>query len=58
MFGGKEGHTNIQISAKPGIEPGTLLLEGRDLTHCTNLARTRGPKNDIVRNKNHRLMVS
>ena len=31
MFGGKEGHTNIQISAEPGIEPGTLWLEGRDL---------------------------
>ena len=31
-FGGKEGHTNVQHSAEPGFEPGTLWLEGRDLT--------------------------
>ena len=30
---------NIRISAKPGIEPGTLWLEGRDLTNCANHAR-------------------
>ena len=34
-LGGKEGRTNIRISAKPSIEPGTLWLEGRDLTNCT-----------------------
>ena len=26
--------TNIQISAELGIEPGSLWLEGRDLTNC------------------------
>ena len=31
MFGGKEDHTNIQISAEPGIEPGTLWMKGKDL---------------------------
>ena len=31
-FGGKEGHTNVQHSAEPGFEPGTLWLEGRDPT--------------------------
>ena len=30
-LGGKEGCTNIRISAKPGIELGTLCWEGRDL---------------------------
>ena len=30
-LGGKNGHTNIQISEKPGIELGTLWMEGRDL---------------------------
>ena len=35
-FGGKESRTNIQISAEPGIKTGTLRLEGRDLTNCTN----------------------
>ena len=33
---GRKGHTNIHISAKPGIELGTLWLESRDLTNCTN----------------------
>ena len=37
-LGGKEGCTNIRISAKPGIELGTLWSEGRDLTNCTNHA--------------------
>ena len=37
-LGGKEGYTNIQISAKLTIEPGTLWLECRDLTNCTNHA--------------------
>ena len=37
-LGRKEGCTNIRISAKSGIEPGTLWLEGRDLTNCTNHA--------------------
>ena len=32
----KEGRTIIQISAEPGIEPGTFWLEGRDLTNCAN----------------------
>ena len=31
-LGGKEGRTNIQISAEPGIELGTLWSESRDLT--------------------------
>ena len=30
--GRKESHTNIQISADPGIELGTLWLQSRDLT--------------------------
>ena len=38
-LGGEEGHTKIQISAEPGIEPGTFWLEGRDLTNCANHAR-------------------
>ena len=38
-LGGKEGRTNIRISAKPGIEPGTLWSKGRDLTNCANHAR-------------------
>ena len=38
-LGGKERCTNIRISAKPGIEPGTLWSEGRDLTNCANHAR-------------------
>ena len=33
-FRQEEGHTKIQISAEPGIEPVTLRLEGRDLTNC------------------------
>ena len=37
-LGGKEGCTNIWISAKPGIELGTLWSECRDLTNCTNHA--------------------
>ena len=31
-FCGKEGHPNIQPSTRPGIEPGTSGLGGRDLT--------------------------
>ena len=31
-LGRKEGHTDIQPSARPGIEPGTYGLGGRDLT--------------------------
>ena len=38
-LGRKEGHTNVQISAEPGIELGTLWSEGRDLTNCANHAR-------------------
>ena len=37
-LGWKEGRTNIQISAKLWIEPGALLLEGRDFTNCANHA--------------------
>ena len=37
-LGRKEGRTNIQVSAKPGIQLGTLWLEGRDLTNCANHA--------------------
>ena len=33
-FSGKEGHPNIQPSTRPGIEPGTSGLGGRDLNHC------------------------
>ena len=36
LYGGKEGHTNIQPSTRPGIEPGTSGLGGRDLNHCAN----------------------
>ena len=32
-FSGK-GHSNIQPSTRPGIEPGTSGLGGRDLNHC------------------------
>mgnify|MGYP001794717095 CR=1 FL=1 len=32
---------NIQISAKPGIQPGTLWLEGKDLTDCITHIRLR-----------------
>ena len=35
-FSGKEGHPNIQPSTRPGIEPGTTGLGGRDLNHCAN----------------------
>ena len=35
-FIGKEGHPNIQPSTRPGIEPGTSGLGGRNLNHCTN----------------------
>ena len=38
-LGEKEGRTNIQISAEPGIELGSLWSEGRDLTNCANNAR-------------------
>ena len=38
-LGGKEGCTNIRISAKPGIEQGTLWSEGRDLTNCAKVAK-------------------
>ena len=38
-LGGKEGRTNIRISAEPGIELGTFWSEGRDLTNCANHAR-------------------
>ena len=47
-LGGKEGCTNIRISAKPGIEPGTLWSEGRDLTNCTNHFRNNQIKNDFI----------
>ena len=36
MESGKEGHPNIQPSNRPGIEPGTSGLGGRDLNHCAN----------------------
>ena len=29
----KKNYANVQISAEPGIEPGTLRLEGRGLTN-------------------------
>ena len=35
-LGGKDGRTHIQMSAELGIELGTLWLEGRDLTNCSN----------------------
>ena len=35
-FSGKEGHPNVQPSTRPGIEPGTSGLGGRDLNHCAN----------------------
>ena len=35
-FSGKEGHPNIQPSTRPGIEPGTSGLGGRDLNYCAN----------------------
>ena len=35
-FSEKEGHPNIQPSTRPGIEPGTSGLGGRDLNHCAN----------------------
>ena len=38
-FGGKEGCTNIRISAKRGIEPGILWSQSKDLTNCANHAR-------------------
>ena len=30
-FGGKGSHTNVQISAEPGIKPVTLWLQNSDL---------------------------
>ena len=38
-IGGKEGRTNIQILAEPGIKLGILWSKGRDLTNCANHAR-------------------
>ena len=38
-LGRKEGHTNIRISAKLGIELEILWSESRDLTNCANHAR-------------------
>ena len=35
-LGGKEGHTNVQISAEPGIELGTLWMNGSGLSDCAN----------------------
>ena len=35
-LGGKEGLKNIPILVEPGIEPGTLWLEGRDPPNCAN----------------------
>ena len=43
-LGGKEGRTNIQISAELGIEPGTLWSKGRDLTNCADHALQIVPK--------------
>ena len=43
-LGGKEGRTNIRVSAKPGIEPGILWPEGRDLTKCADHAHPRFTK--------------
>ena len=43
-LGGKEGRTNVQISAEPGIKLGTLWSEGRDLTNCDNHAHSDIPK--------------
>ena len=37
-LGVKEGRTNIQISAEPGIELGTLWSEGIALTNCAKHA--------------------
>ena len=31
----EKSHTNVQRLAEPGIEPGTLWLEDRDLTAAT-----------------------
>ena len=36
---GKEGRTNIRISAVPGIELGTLWLESRDLSNFVNYSK-------------------
>ena len=36
-FSEKEGHTDIQPSTRPGIEPGTFRLEGRDLPTASTL---------------------
>ena len=44
-LGGKEGRTNIRISAKPGIEPVALRLEGRDLTNCAHFPLASNWKN-------------
>ena len=38
-LGRKEGRTNIPISAELRLELGTLWMENRDLTNCTNHAR-------------------
>ena len=38
-LGGKEGYTNIRISAKPGIEPGAWWLEDRDLANYAKHAQ-------------------
>ena len=35
-FSGKEGQPNIEPSTRPGIEPGTSGLGGRDRTNCSN----------------------
>ena len=35
-YNGEEGHPNIWPSTRPGIEPGTSRLGGRDLSHCAS----------------------
>ena len=39
-FSGKEGRPNIRPLTRPGIEPGTSGLGGRDLNHCANPSAT------------------
>ena len=45
---GKEGRTNIQISAEQGIELGTLWSESRDLTNCANHARPKSLLSPVI----------
>ena len=47
-FSGKEGQPNIQPSTRPGIEPGTSGLGGRDLNHCANPSALRMSASNIL----------